>query len=390
MYISTRDDTRTCPVMEISDQPVRFVGVGGLSTLHAISFVLDRRPMTEILLIDTDEARLAFTVAAVRAAMAAPTREAWLEQIYGVAPLRDEIRDWRDLDLTRFRQRWTTSSGTIEGPDDDGILAISGQNGGGRTFVSLPWTGQPEQTSVGWNFGALLEGAFPLPTIPITARVGKLADLLEEWQDDTVVWVGDAFAGGAGSDARGTAIAPELGARLRALDRLPNIRVYAAPHGANLAGKDVLVKDYESMLVRQRPHFYTNEAIQRMRLGETMTYIMHDAGAPCPGQLPDSVLMGPDEFLRRETAADTVVLHIMSQSPLHAEAAQKGLASGRRLLVLEHNFHTEDRFNLHNEGMTLPQVRALVGAREEAVRWCFGRLGGLRRNFVASFAGHLS
>jgi hypothetical protein len=390
MYISTRDDTRTCPVTEISDQPVRFVGLGGLSTLHAISFVLDRRPITEILLVDSDAARLAFTAAAVGAAMSAPTREAWLEQVYGVAPLHDEIRDWRDLDLTRFRQKWTAPSGAIEGPDDDGILAISGHNGGGRTFVSLPWTGKPEHTSVGWNFGALLEGAFPLPTIPITSRVGKVSDLLEEWDDETVVWVGDTFAGGNGSNGSGTAIAPELSARLRALDRLPNIRIYAAAHGAALAGKDVLVKDYDSMLVRQRPHFYTNEAIQRMRLGETMTYITHDCPSRREGQLPNSVQMGPEDFLRDDATADTVVLHIMSQSPLHAETARKGLASGRRLLVLEHNFHTEDRFNLHNEGMTMPQLRALVGAREQSVRWCFGRLGGLRRNFVASFAGHLS
>lgn len=372
-YLSTSDDTERCPVTEISDQPVRFVGVGGLSALHAISFVLDRRPIREILLVDTDEERLEFTRAAVRAAMEAPTREAWLEQVYGVIPLRDEIRDWRDLDLTNFRKRWDPGE-TIEGPDDTGLLRIGGSS---PTPVSLTWTGNREQTSIGWNFGALLQGAFPLPKIPVTGRVGKLSDALESWEDDTVIWVANVV------DA-------ELCRRLRDLDRLDHIRIYAATEQQDRLTRDVFVKDYEQMLVRQRPHFYTNEAIQRMRFGQTMIYIMHDEGEPRAGQLPDSVLMGPEQFLRETMTADTVVLHMMSQSPLHEDSAHKGLASGRRLLVLEHNFHTLDRHLLHNEGMTVPEVRNLVGAREQAVRWCFGRLGGLRRNFVASFAGHLA
>jgi hypothetical protein len=389
-YLGTSDETHRCPVTEISEQPVRFVGVGGLSALHAISFVLDRRPIREILLVDTDEDRLAFTLTAVRAAMAVPARETWLEQVYGVTPVRDEIRDWRDLDLTRFHERWQASGKTIQGPDDTGLLRISGTNGTAPTLVSLPWTARPGHVSVGWNFGALLEGAFPLPVIPVTGRLGRLSEVLEEWADDTVIWVADAVERCLGSEASGTPPDPDLRPRLRALDRLAHIRIYASAHPHDLLAHEVSVKDYEQLLVRQRPHFYTNEAIQRMRLGRTMTYVMHDEGQPRPGQLPESVLIGPEEFLRSRMTADTVVLHIMSQSPLHGDAVQKGLASSRRLLVLEHNFHTQDRHLLHNEGRTLPDVRTLVGTREEAVRWCFGARGGLRRNFVAAFAGHLS
>lgn len=402
-YFSSNDEYNYMPLLNRhTEQPATFVAIGSPGCLHALSFLQDHMPVSRCCFVDLYAPQLDYLKRMISAMQKhAASRYEYLEELLGVKFTRREVLDWSDVDdlrkigdTLRFPY-WPTGSPHIA---DDGSLQVPGPTkstmAGKIGGLRLSYTRR--RSNIGFNYGYLLPGCYPVPVRNASYHVstlsaflrGPFSQLEKETTGPIVVWCSNALTYYF-KNAYDPMLRPGLTQRLA---KNPRVHFWLSEKSYDKTGKKFLRKLLTGR--RKPPHWYTNVAISQLRLPGPLLVVGMSPDKNCKGEFPNSKKLGWRRFLRGNVGAVTVVLHMVScgkknegidvSEELLRDCIQHAMPRCKKLLVMEHNRFTPDRGNLHNTGVSILQVRDAAGQREDAIRWCYGRRH-FRRNMIAVF-----
>lgn len=400
-YYASNDDYFTAfPLINKHSQvPTTFVGIGSPGCLHALSFLSDHVPVKECHFVDLYGPQIDFLKRAVDLIIANPDSHwDYLDAFCGVKFNREKVPQWEDVDVSKVGEAWgfsgvhkaiITNQRRLQVPGPTKSTAAQGTNG-------IVLEQLPGRNSIGFNFGYLLDGAYPPPLNNVSYHVSTLSDFLRgpfqqirQKSKQIVVWCSNALTYYFKWKYDPT-LKPHF---IRRFDNDPNTFFWLSGESYKSGpGRQILVKNVGPGRGKS-PHWYTNVAIGQLRRSGPMIVVhAFPAGADRPDEFPKSRKLGWRTFLNGSHQAATIVLHMVScgehgkklSLSLLGDCARHALSNCKKLLVMEHNCHTLDRNNLHNDGVTIMDVREAAGRREDRIRWCYGR-NHFRRNMIAVY-----